>query len=534
MKKKPDLKPLINVAVLLLLFVPLFLMLPATANAEPSQSIEITGDGVNKPSTFSIEQLHEMEQYQHLYSTINTWPTKRWYAAKGIKLRDLLNSAGIKAEARLIKFISNDGYSVTLTVQELLKDKRYYFPRLMDNHPSDGSIPGSPADAEEVEPILAIESAEGSTNFSEMNDMNSLLLVIGQRAVTEQTNPLFLKYVSKIEVLTKEPDRWDNPKANVSGGTVPVGTLVELANKSSDSDKIYYTTDGSTPTVNSHIYNNSAKRWWSLRPDDLNVVNRPIEITKDTVIKARTIGPGKLDSEVVTFIYTADTTGTAVDPTKIQGGPPVGIRIDPNRVNLAVGSSVQLFAVITPENATDKRVTWKSSDTSKATVDNTGLVTVVGPGMVTITATTVVGGLTASCIVNGPDQAENNQVNVPPGGAPPLPGEQNIPTGMPPAAAQQQAEEEEEEESTPPAPTASDPSGDSSALTSTLRSVNAGGPGGIPEGQPWSVYEVSAMAVQLQFQESKTLETYAAAIFLILLILGASRRYREYTREAAM
>ena len=31
-----------------------------------------------------------------------------------------------------------------------------------------------------------------------------------------------------------------------------------------------------------------------------------------------TIGPGKLDSEVVTFKFTADMSGKAVDPTKVR------------------------------------------------------------------------------------------------------------------------------------------------------------------------------------------------------------------------
>jgi len=40
---------------------------------------------------------------------------------------------------------------VTFTVKELLADRRYYFPGLKENHQSDGSIPGSPEDAKEVE-----------------------------------------------------------------------------------------------------------------------------------------------------------------------------------------------------------------------------------------------------------------------------------------------------------------------------------------------------------------------------------------------
>lgn len=66
---------------------------------------------------------------------------------------------------------------------------------------------------------------------------------------------------------------------------------------------------------------------------------------------------------------------------------------------LYVGQSSQLTAIIAPGSALDKSVTWSSSDTSIATVDNTWLVTCVTPWECTITATTS-NWLTATCAVN--------------------------------------------------------------------------------------------------------------------------------------
>jgi len=314
-------KFLLPVLGLLLLAGALHLAAPWPALAEPSISLEITGDGVQTPVTLTLSQLQAMDQYQHVYSAINTWPTKKWYVGKGVKLRDLLARAGIKPEAKLIKFTAQDGYTVTLTVKELLKDKRYYFPHFKTGSDGDGNMPGSPAGAEEVEPILALVSVEGSNNPKYMNDMNSLLLMLGQRAVTEQTGNLFVKYVNKIEVLTAEPEKWDAPQANPGSGVVPAGTMVTLSNIHNDDDKIYYTTDGSTPTLNSPMYNWIAKRWWSSRADVLGTINRPIgPINKDTVIKAITIGPGKLDSDVVTFTYKVEAA-----PSRPSGsGTPAG------------------------------------------------------------------------------------------------------------------------------------------------------------------------------------------------------------------
>lgn len=50
-------------------------------------------------------------------------------------------------------------------------------------------------------------------------------------------------------------------------------------------------------------------------------------------------------------------------------------------------NSVQLIISVLPSNATNKAVTWSSSNTSIATVNSTGLVTVIAAGTVTITAT---------------------------------------------------------------------------------------------------------------------------------------------------
>ena len=55
-------------------------------------------------------------------------------------------------------------------------------------------------------------------------------------------------------------------------------------------------------------------------------------------------------------------------------------------VDLSVGR-IQLNAIVYPENAYNKKVHWSSSDTSKARVDDNGLVTLIKPGTVTIYAT---------------------------------------------------------------------------------------------------------------------------------------------------
>ncbi len=547
------------------------IMIPLVTYAQPeNHTIEITGDGVANPVTFTMAELEDMEQYQHVYSTVNTYPTKKWYTARGVRLRELFDLADIKKEeAQLIRFVSSDGYEVTLTAKELLEDRRFYFPGLKENHPHDGSIPGSAEGKEEVEPIIALLSIEGSNDPDHMTDRDAPHLIIGQRAVTEQVCTLFLKYVSKIEVLTTTPEKWDAPRANIPDKTVvPEGTMLELFNKLGDADKIHYTIDGSTPTVDSPMINWIAKRWHSLRPEDLGIINSPFEINKDVVIKAKTIGPGREDSDVVTFTFTIDHTGKVPDPTKVTGGPSSGITFDRDKLNLEVGSTFRLEAIVTPYNAINKQVTWSSSNTGVATVDSNGLVTIVGEGTAIITATTVDGNHKAYCVVNGPGRDEVQVTD------PEIIGpikeegqkvlnepetEQQYPTGGKGSAIIPGTTDEDDEEpgkfDTSPAEESSideplsavgelhylvkkkDINDSVSDIVDTDVSLRLPGsrPGqgtGLPGGQSGRVFEMSfgTGPIPLLVEQDK-LHVYMLIIFLILFSSGAGKRYLKYAKE---
>ena len=75
-----------------------------------------------------------------------------------------------------------------------------------------------------------------------------------------------------------------------------------------------------------------------------------------------------------------------------------GVSLDKATATIGVGGTVALTATVTPSNATNKGITWTSTNTSKATVVD-GVVTGKAAGSTTITATTKDGGFTASCTV---------------------------------------------------------------------------------------------------------------------------------------
>jgi len=96
------------------------------------------------------------------------------------------------------------------------------------------------------------------------------------------------------------------------------------------------------------------------------------------------------------------TTAPSSEPTGSTESAVVavtGITLDVTALDVCVGAEpVTLTATVTPEDATDKTVTWKSSDEEVATVDENGTVTfrMIGDAVITATA----GEFSASCAVS--------------------------------------------------------------------------------------------------------------------------------------
>ena len=76
-----------------------------------------------------------------------------------------------------------------------------------------------------------------------------------------------------------------------------------------------------------------------------------------------------------------------------------GVTLNKTSLTLTEGGSETLVATVNPGNATDKSVSWSSSDATVASVDVSGKVTALKAGSATITVMTADGGKTATCTV---------------------------------------------------------------------------------------------------------------------------------------
>lgn len=114
----------------------------------------------------------------------------------------------------------------------------------------------------------------------------------------------------------------------------------------------------------------------------------------------------KVSDGVITGVGAGKTTITAscgtassscevkVDPVKVTG-----LRLSNENVRMEMSDIIQLSAIVSPENATNNKVNWRSTDTNIAKVDENGLVTGINEGTTRIIATSQDGNFSASCEV---------------------------------------------------------------------------------------------------------------------------------------
>lgn len=114
--------------------------------------------------------------------------------------------------------------------------------------------------------------------------------------------------------------------------------------------------------------------------------------------KITAVGVGTATVTVTVDGKSTSITVTVKEPVKVDS---VSISGDKT---VKVGKTIKLTATVKPSDATDKTVSWKSSDNGIATVSSDGTVKGVKAGSVTITATA--GGVSATYTITVEDDSE--------------------------------------------------------------------------------------------------------------------------------
>jgi len=145
-----------------------------------------------------------------------------------------------------------------------------------------------------------------------------------------------------------------------------------------------------------------------------------VEKTKTMTLKA-TVYPSALEDKSVTWKSSNTAVATVSSSGKVKGikagkatitctskatglsttcKVTVGyVKLDQTEASVKKGKTVTLTATVYPSSLEDKSVTWKSSNTSVATVSSSGKVKGIKAGTVTITCTSVATGLKGTCTV---------------------------------------------------------------------------------------------------------------------------------------
>jgi len=145
-----------------------------------------------------------------------------------------------------------------------------------------------------------------------------------------------------------------------------------------------------TATILPKNASNQIPKW-----DVIGDVSGIVYVYGTTSNTTRTVKALKVGTTTITATVAGQTATCTVTVTP-KAIPVESITLNKTQLSLVKGTTETLTATVLPTTATDKAVTWESSDTAVATVEN-GVVTAVAAGNATITAKA--GEKTATCAV---------------------------------------------------------------------------------------------------------------------------------------
>ena len=141
---------------------------------------------------------------------------------------------------------------------------------------------------------------------------------------------------------------------------------------------------------NNEYGQNGSAEYYGIEFGETTTYNKTANSANDTALVVNVVNPSQ--QKIYSYCYGAGYDREVF--TGIQSVPVTGVTLNASSGELTVGSHTTLTATVSPENASNKTVTWESSAPTVASVVN-GVVTALAPGSAKITVKTQDGNFTA-------------------------------------------------------------------------------------------------------------------------------------------
>lgn len=158
---------------------------------------------------------------------------------------------------------------------------------------------------------------------------------------------------------------------------------------------------------NNEYGQNGQYEYYGIEFGETQTYNKTADSGKDTALCVMVVNPS--EQKVYAICY-----GAGYDREVYWGTQSIavtGVSFAESSGTILIDGSMQLTPIVAPSDATNKTVTWTTSNSAVATVNN-GLVTAVSVGTATITVTTQDGGYTATFTATVEAVPQGNLINV--------------------------------------------------------------------------------------------------------------------------
>lgn len=128
-------------------------------------------------------------------------------------------------------------------------------------------------------------------------------------------------------------------------------------------------------------------------------------VSSGGVVTAKSVGSATITATSTLDVTKSGTCSVTVSDSTVHV---TGVTLNKSSTTIAIDATETLTVTVAPANATNKNVSWSSSDSTVATVSSSGVVTAKKEGSATITVTTEDGGKTATCLVTVNDSPKES------------------------------------------------------------------------------------------------------------------------------